>query len=140
MTGATDTQPQIPEFLTGRIHSIPTLDQQKLAHNISLVSNLPVLESEVPDDVPQDPIKILADVLANLQNKPQSMIIRPVTTTSLTFDSKSEKCELFEDLFHTMIKMQPPMTEQMKINHFHSLLRKRALPIQKHKRHQPSDP
>ena len=30
-------------------------------------------------------------------------------------------------MFHTMIKMQPEMTEQMKINHFHSLLRKNAL-------------
>ena len=45
----------------------------------------------------------------------------------MTFDGKSEKFELFEDLFHTMIKMQPVMTEQLKINHFHSLLRKRAL-------------
>ena len=45
----------------------------------------------------------------------------------MTFDGKSEKFELFEDLFHTMIKMQPAMTEQMKINHFHSLLRKGAL-------------
>ena len=45
----------------------------------------------------------------------------------MTFDGKSEKFELFEDLFHTMIKMQPEMTEQMKINHFHSLLRKNAL-------------
>ena len=40
---------------------------------------------------------------------------------------KSEKFELFEDLFHTMIKMQPEMPEQMKINHFHSLLKKNAL-------------
>ena len=38
-----------------------------------------------------------------------------------------EKFELFEDLFHTMIKMQSDMTEAMKINHFHSLLRKNAL-------------
>ena len=45
----------------------------------------------------------------------------------MTFDGKSEKFELFEDLFHTMIKMQPSMTEHMKINHFHSLLRKGAL-------------
>ena len=45
----------------------------------------------------------------------------------MTFDGKSEKFELFEDLFHTMIKMQPEMTEQMKINHFHSILRKNAL-------------
>ena len=45
----------------------------------------------------------------------------------MTFDRKSEKFELFENLFHTMIKMQPVMTDQTKINHFHSLLRKGAL-------------
>ena len=45
----------------------------------------------------------------------------------MTFDGKSEKFELFEDLFHTMMKRQPEMTEQMKINHFHSLLWKGAL-------------
>ena len=45
----------------------------------------------------------------------------------MKFDGKSEKFELFKDLFLTMIKMQPAMTEQMKINHFHSLLRKGAL-------------
>ena len=55
------------------------------------------------------------------------MTIRPVHTTPMTFDGKNEKFELFEDLFHTMIEMQPAMTEQMKINHFHSLLRKGAL-------------
>ena len=45
----------------------------------------------------------------------------------MIFDGKSETFELFEDLFHTMIKMQPEMSEQMKINHFHSLLRNNAL-------------
>ena len=44
----------------------------------------------------------------------------------MTFDGKSENFELFEELVHTMIKMQPAMIEQMKINHFHSLLRKVA--------------
>ena len=54
-------------------------------------------------------------------------MVRPVSTTTLTFDGKSEKFELFEVLFHTMIKMQPDMTETMKINHIHSLLCKNAL-------------
>ena len=64
-----------------------------------------------------------------MQNRPtaQQLTIRPVNSNTMTFDGKSEKFELFEDLFHTMIKMQPEMTEQMKINHFHSLLRKNAL-------------
>ena len=126
VTGATDTQPQIPEFLTGRIHSIPNLERQQSTHNISLDTTLPAPAPEAPEP-PQDPFNRLADVLVNLQNKPQSMTIRPVQTTPITFDGKSEKFELFEDLFHTMIKMQPAMTEQMKINHFHSLLRKGAL-------------
>ena len=55
------------------------------------------------------------------------MTIRPVTTNPMTFDGKSENFELFEDLFHRMIKMQPAMTEQMKINNFNSLLQKGAL-------------
>ena len=64
-----------------------------------------------------------------MNNRPsaQTLMVRPVSRTTLTFDGKSGKFELFEDLFHTMIKMQPDMTETMKINHFHSLLRKNAL-------------
>ena len=89
-------------------------------------TTLPAPETAAPEN-PQNPLNRLADVLVNLQNKPQTMTIRPVQTTPMTFDGKSEKFELFEDLSHTMIKVQPAMTEQMKINHFHSLLRKGAL-------------
>ena len=64
-----------------------------------------------------------------MNNRPsaQTLMVRPVSTTTLTVDGKSENFELFEDLFHTMIEMQPDMTKTMKINHFHSLLRKNAL-------------
>ena len=109
VTGATDTQQQIPEFLTGRIHSIPNLERQKSNHNISLDTTLPAPEPEQPE-TPQDHLNRLADVLVNLQNKPQSMTLRPVQTTPMTFDGKSKKFELFEALFHTMIKMQPAVT------------------------------
>ena len=81
----------------------------------------------VTAEQPQDPINRLADILVNLQNKPQSMTIRPVTTNPMTFDGKTENFELFKDLFLTMIKMQPAKTEQMRISHFHLLLRKGAL-------------
>ena len=126
VTGANEAQQPIPEFLSGRIHSIPNLERHLSNHNVSLDTTLPAPDPEVPEST-QDPLNRLADVLVNLQNKPQTMTIRPVQTTPMTFDGKSEKFELFEDLFHTMIKMQPAMTEQMKINHFHSLLRKGAL-------------
>ena len=76
----------------------------------------------------QEPIKRLSDVLTSKQNQPaaQQLTIRPVNSNTMTFEGKSEKFELFEALFHSMIKMQPEMSEQMKINHFHSLLGKGA--------------
>ena len=110
VTGANEAQQQIPEFLTGRIHSIPNLERQQSNHNVSLDTTLPAPETAAPE-TPQDSLSRLADVLVNLQNKPQTMTIRPVQTTPMTFDGKSEKFELIEDLFHTMIKMQPVMTE-----------------------------
>ena len=40
-----------------------------------------------------------------------------------TFDGKSEKFELFEDLFQTSLKTHNQLTEEDKINYFHSLMR-----------------
>ena len=42
-------------------------------------------------------------------------------------NEKNEKFEYFEDLFHTTLRMQPNLTEDMKINHFHAHLRGLAL-------------
>ena len=44
-----------------------------------------------------------------------------------TFDGKSEKFELFEDLFQTSLKIHNQLTEEDKINYFHSLVRSDAL-------------
>ena len=46
---------------------------------------------------------------------------------NLSTQVSQEKFELFDDLFHTMLKMQPEMTGAIKINHFHAHLRKDAL-------------
>ena len=78
----------------------------------------------------QDLINGVADVLINLQNRPtaqQQLTIRPVNSNTMTFDGKREKLELFEDLMYTIVKMHPEMSEEMKINHFHSLVRKGVL-------------
>ena len=90
---------------------------------------IPINNQETPHEPPVDPINRLGDVIMEINNKQpsQTLMVRPVSTTTLTFDGKYEKFDQFEDLFHTMIKMQPDMTETMKINHFHSLLRKSAL-------------
>ena len=49
---------------------------------------MPAPEPDVPE-TPQDPFNRLADELVNIQNKPQSMTIRPVQTTPMTFDGKN---------------------------------------------------
>ena len=43
------------------------------------------------------------------------------------FDGKSEEFELFEDLFQTSLKVHNQLTEEDKINYFHSLMRGDAL-------------
>ena len=48
-------------------------------------------------------------------------------TTIPTFDGKSEKFELFDDLFQTSLKIHNQLTENDKINYFHSLMRGDAL-------------
>ena len=75
-------------------------------------------------------INRLADAYAGIatQQRPQAAtMLEPVSTNTLIFDDRNEKFDLFEDLFHTMRKMQPEMTEAKKINHFHAHLRKEAL-------------
>ena len=44
-----------------------------------------------------------------------------------TFDGKSEKFELFEDLLQTSLKIHNQLTEEDKINYFHSRMRGDAL-------------
>ena len=119
---------QVPEFLTGHMPSRSYLNQSHDDLNPLLDTTIPAQERIAPA-VNSDPISRLADVLTIMQNRPtaQQLTIRPVNPNTMTFDGKSEKFELFEDLFHTMIKMQPEMSEQMKINHFYSLLKKNAL-------------
>ena len=44
-----------------------------------------------------------------------------------TFDGKTEKFELFEDLFQTSLKILNQLTEDDRLNYFHSLMRGDAL-------------
>ena len=56
-----------------------------------------------------------------------SKLPKSLTTTMPTFDGKSEKFELFEDLFPTSLKIHNQLTQEDKINYFHSLIRGDAL-------------
>ena len=128
VTGEIETPIDVPEFLTGRMPSRRHLHRSHDDLNPLLDTTIPGQERTVPAPE-QDPMNKLADVLTSMQNRPtaQQLTIRPVNSNTMTFDGKSENFELFEDLFHTMIKIQPEMPKQMKINHFYPLLRKNAL-------------
>ena len=135
VTGRTAQTNQFPEFLTGRIltpRNPPSHQYQKLSTQVSEDNNLPVVE-QTPRNKNSDAnnsINRLVDAIAGIatQQRPQATtMLKPVSTNTLIFDGKNEKFELFEDLFHTMLKMQPEMTEAMKINHFHAHSRKEAL-------------
>ena len=56
-----------------------------------------------------------------------SELPKSLTTTMPTFDGKSKKFELFEDLFQTSLKIHNQLTEEDRINNFHSLMRGDAM-------------
>ena len=137
VTGQTAQTNQFPEFLTGRIltpRNPASHQYQNLSTQVSPDKNLPVVE-QTPKNRNSDAnntINRLGDAIAGIatQQRPQTAtMFKPVSTNTLIFDGKNEKFELFEDLFHTMLKMQSEMTEAMKINHFHAHLREEALQI-----------
>ena len=126
---------QFPEFLTGCIvtpRNPPSHQYQNLSTQVSQDNNLPVVQ-QTPRNQNLDAnnsLNRLADAIAGIANqqRPQAAtMLKPVSTNTLVFDGKNEKFELFEDSLHTMLKMQPEMTEAMKINQFHAHLRKEAL-------------
>ena len=127
VTGQTAQTSQFPEFLTERIltpRNPPSHQYQNLSTQVSQDNNLPVVE-QLPRNQNSDAnnsINRLADAIAGIatqQRPPAATMLKPVSTNTLIFDGKIEKFEL-KDLFHTMLKMQPEMTEAIKINHFHA--------------------
>ena len=135
VTGQTTQTNQISEFLTGRMltpRSPPSHQHQNLSTQVSQDINLPMVEQS-PRNQNSDAnnsIIRLADAIARnaTEQRPQAAtMLKPVSTNTLIFDGKNEKFELFENLFHKMLKMQPEMTEPIKINHFHAPLQKEAL-------------
>ena len=78
-----------------------------------------------PSDDPGPEVEF-SSPLSGVETDPL-MVPKSLTTTMPTFDGKSEKFELFEDLFQTSLKIHNQLTEEDKINYFHSLMRGDAL-------------
>ena len=88
-----------------------------------------------PATIEADQILLALQQLANNNNSANfhnninriSKLPKSLTTTMPTFDGKTEKFELFEDLFQTSLKIHNQLTEDDRINYFHSLMRGDAL-------------
>ena len=127
VTGATAVQEEIPYCSSG-ISS----GKQKKARTTSQ----PQFHSEnSPATIEADQILLALQQLATNSNSPNvnnnsnrfSKLPQSLTTTMPTFDGKSKKFELFEDLFQTSLKIHNQLTEGDKVNYFHSLMRGDAL-------------
>ena len=120
---AMETQEEIPYCSTST-----TSGKQKKARSTSQ----PQFRSEnTPATLEADQILLVLQQLATNSNSVNfnnninriSKLPKSLTTTMPTFDGKSEKFELFEDLFQTSLKIHSQLTEEDKINYFHSLMR-----------------
>ena len=88
-----------------------------------------------PATIEEDQILLALQQLAKNNNSANfhnninriSKLPKSLTTTMPTFDRKTEKFELFEDLFQTSLKIHNQLTEDDRINYFHSLMREDAL-------------
>ena len=96
----------------------------------------PQFRSEnTPATVEADQILLALHQLANNNNSANfhnninriSKLPKSLTTTMPTFDGKSEKFELLEDLFQTSLKNHNQLTEDDRIKYFRSLMRGHAL-------------
>ena len=96
----------------------------------------PLFRSEnTPATIEADQISLALQQLATNSNSANfnnnisqiSKLPKSLTTTMPTYEGKSEKFELFEDLFQTSLKIHNQLTEEDEIHYFPSLMRGDAL-------------
>ena len=138
VTGVTEQIRCQQDMVTGVHEEVtycsPSTSSGKQKKNRS--TSQPQFRSEnTPATFEADQILLALQQLANNNNSANfhnninrfSKLPKSLTTTMLTFDGKSEKFELFEDLFPTSLKIHNQLTEEDRINYFHSLMRGDAL-------------
>ena len=138
VTGGPEEIRHNPDTMTATQEEIPycspttSSGKQKKARSTSQ----PQFRSENnPETIEADQILLALQQLATNSNSANfnnnfsriSKLPKSLTTTMPTFDGKSEKFELFEDLFQTSLKIHNQLTQEVKMNYFHSLMRGDAL-------------
>ena len=108
----------------------PSTSSAKQKKNRS--TSQPQFRSEnTPATIEADQILLALQQLANSNNSANlhniinriSKLPKSLTTTMATFDVKTEKFELVEDLFQMSFRIHNQLTEDDRINYFHSLMR-----------------
>ena len=151
VTGATETNRNRHDMVTGTTELIGNLHDMTGVHeevtNCSpstpsgkrkpnrFTSQPQFCSENTPATIQADQILLALQQLAINNNSANfhnninrtSKLPKSLTTTMPTFDRKSEKFELFEDLFQTSLKIHNQLTEDDRINYFHSLIRGDAL-------------
>ena len=138
VTGLTEQIRSQRDILTGSHEEVmycsPSTCSGKQKKNRS--TSQPQFRSEnTPATIEADQILLALQQLANNNNSANfqkninriSKLPNSLTTTMPTFDGKSENFKLFEDLFQTSLKIHNQLTEEDRINYFHSLMRGDAL-------------
>ena len=138
VTGVTDQIRSQRDMPTGSHEEVmycsPGASSGKQKKNRS--TSQPQFRSEnTPTTIEADQLLLALQQLANNSNSANfqsnidriSKLPKSLTTTMPTFDGKSETFELFEDLFQTSLKIHNQLTEEDRINYFHSLMRGDAL-------------
>ena len=149
--GATETKRNRHDIVTGTTEQIgncqnmtgvheevtycpPSTSSGKQKKNLSSIQQQ-FRSENTPATIEADQILLALQKLANNNNSANfhnninriSKLPKSLTTTMPTFDEKTEKIELFEDLFQTSLKTHNQVTEDDRIIYFHSLMRGDAL-------------
>ena len=138
VTGVTEEVRRNPHIMTATQEEIPYCSPTTSSgkHKKARSTSQPQFRSEnTPATIEADQILLALQQLATNSNSASynnnisriSKLPKHLTTTMPTFDGKTEKIELFEDLFQTSLKFHNQLTEEDEINYFHSLMRGDAL-------------
>ena len=138
VTGATEENRQHPHMMTATQNEIPycspttSSGKQKKARSTSQPqfrndNSTATIEADQILLALQQVAKDSDSASFNNNFSQTSKLPKSFTTTVAAFDGKSEKFELFEDLFQTSLKVHNQLTEEDKLNYFHSLMRGDAL-------------